>query len=151
MSTSTKNSDTTGTDFEAVKVLASAPEAVLAALTTAEAVTAWWGPTTGSPAEGNRFEVGFGGARRIDIVATSAGPRRVEWSVEAAPHTPEWDGTTIVFDIEPEGEGTVLRFRHHGLTPQLDCFEMCHAGWTHYLASLAGYVDSGAGDPYRLD
>ncbi len=26
---------------------------------------------------------------------------------------------------------------------------MCHAGWTHYLASLVDYVDLGTGHPYR--
>ena len=48
---------------------------------------------------------------------------------------------------EPAGAGTELRFRHHGLTPQLECFEMCLAGWTHYLASLVDYVDRGTGTP----
>ena len=66
-----------------------------------------------------------------------------------APHTPEWIGTTIVFDVTPAGDGTELRFRHHGLTPQLECFDMCDAGWTHYLTSLVDYVDRGAGHPYR--
>ena len=26
---------------------------------------------------------------------------------------------------------------------------MCHAGWTHYLASLVAYVDTGEGQPSR--
>jgi hypothetical protein len=26
---------------------------------------------------------------------------------------------------------------------------MCHAGWTHFLASLVSYVDTGEGQPSR--
>ena len=77
------------------------------------------------------------------------GPSRVEWLVHAAPFTPEWHGTSIVFELAPAGAGTKLTFRHRGLTPQLECFDMCHEGWTHYLASLVDYVDRGEGQPYR--
>ena len=68
--------------------------------------------------------------------------------MEQAPHTPEWAGTTIVFELAPADGGSELRFRHVGLTPQLECFDMCHEGWTHYLASLVAYVDTGEGHPY---
>ncbi len=139
----------TATDFESATTLAASPEAVLAALTAPEAVTGWWGPTSGATGEGGSFSVSFGDGRRIDLVVVSASPRQVVWDVEAAPHTTEWVGTTIVFDLAPAGQGTEVRFRHFGLTPQLECFDMCHAGWTHYLASLAAYVDRGAGEPYR--
>lgn len=145
------NPQTAVTDFRSVKTLAAPPEAVVAALTTRRGVSAWWGPTTGSLAEGDTFEVGFGTNRRIVIVAASVRPRHIEWEVEEAPHTPEWAGTTIVFDVAPADDGSELRFRHDGLTPQLECFEMCHEGWTHYLASLVALVDTGQGHPYRAE
>jgi uncharacterized protein YndB with AHSA1/START domain len=138
-------------DFESVKIFEAAPATVLAALTSPEAISGWWGPTEGAASRGGRFTAGFGGDRRIDIVVIEDGPIRVEWDVEEAPQTPEWPGTRIVFELAPTSEGTELRFRHHGLTPQLECFEMCHSGWTHYLASLVRYVDRGAGDPYVND
>jgi uncharacterized protein YndB with AHSA1/START domain len=136
-------------DFRRTKTFTASPEHVLAALCTTEGVNGWWGPTMGSPTQGGTFAVGFGSGRRIDLVAASVRPERVEWKVEEAPFTPEWAGTSIVFDIAPTEGGSELRFRHVGLNPQLDCFDMCEAGWTHYLASLVAYVDSGAGDPYR--
>jgi len=148
--TSTSQKAVTG-DFESTKVFVASPDSVLAALRTPEAVAGWWGPTTGSLTEGGAFSVGFGGSRRIDIAAAAVGTGRVEWRVEAAPHTPEWAGTTIVFELEPAGEGTTVHFRHVGLTPQLECFDMCHGGWTHYLASLVAYVDGGEGQPYTED
>jgi uncharacterized protein YndB with AHSA1/START domain len=151
MSTMTFAHPKPAADFESVQTLAASPEAVLGALTTPEAVTGWWGPTTGATGEGGSFSVSFGDGRRIDLVVESASTRQVVWEVAAAPHTTEWVGTTIVFDLAPTGQGTELRFRHLGLTPQLECFDMCHSGWTHYLASLAAYVDRGAGEPYRED
>jgi uncharacterized protein YndB with AHSA1/START domain len=136
-------------DFESVKVFEATPETVLAALTSPEAIADWWGPTEGAARQDEHFVVGFGGDRRIEIAVIEDGPSRVEWSVEGAPQTPEWDGTTIVFELTPAGGGTELRFVHKGLTPALECFDMCHEGWTHYLASLVDSVDRGEGEPYR--
>src|ERR1700683_5668448 len=110
----------TAADFESVQTLAAAREDVLAALTTPEAVTGWWGPTSGATGEGGAFSVSFGDGRRIDLVVESASPRQVVWDVEAAPHTPQWAGTTIVFDLGPGGHGTEGRVRHLGLAPQLE-------------------------------
>ena len=66
-----------------------------------------------------------------------------------APLTPDWDGTTIYFDVAEAGDGAMLYFRHEGLTPELECFDMCHEGWTHYLASLVSYAETGQGQPHR--
>ena len=89
------------------------------------------------------------GSQVLDLHVEPAEEGRVVWSVREAPLTPEWVGTTIVFEVAAAGGGSVLHFRHHGLTPQLDCFDMCHEGWTHSLASLVSYVDTGVGQPSR--
>jgi uncharacterized protein YndB with AHSA1/START domain len=136
-------------DFRSTKTFTSSPEAVLEALGTTTGIEGWWGSTTGSAGQGGTFDVGFGSDRSIVIEAAAVDARRVEWRVERAPHTPEWDGTTIVFELEPAGAGTEVRFCHQGLTPQLECFDMCNEGWTHYLGSLVDYVDRGEAQPYR--
>jgi uncharacterized protein YndB with AHSA1/START domain len=136
-------------NFESVKEFAASPDTVLAALTTAESVSRWWGPTTGSAEPGGTLVVSFEGRKQeIVIHVLPAEKGRVVWQVESAPLTPEWAGTTIVFELALSEEGTTMHFRHDGLTPQLECFDMCHAGWTHYLASLLEYVDRGEGQPY---
>jgi uncharacterized protein YndB with AHSA1/START domain len=147
MSTTQTKAETT--DFESVRTFEAAPDAVLAALTSDEAISAWWGVTVGAPTRGQRFEVGFGSDKGIEMETVADGPNLVEWLVHASPFTPEWHGTTIVFELAAAGTGTELRFVHKGLTPQLECFDMCHEGWTHYLASLVDYVDRGEGEPYR--
>jgi hypothetical protein len=74
-------------------------------------------------------------------------PSRVRWDVLVCEPVPDWVGTSITFDLEAVGAGTELHFRHHGLNPGLECFEMCNAGWARHLASLVNCVDRGAGSP----
>ncbi len=151
-SAATENHPTTTEDFEFVEELAASPDTVHAALTNAASVSGWWGPTTGSAEEGDTLVVSFeGGTQQIVIHVASAERGRVVWQVVSAPLTPEWAGTTIVFELAPSGESTTMHFRHIGLTPQLECFDMCHAGWTYYLASLVEYVERGEGHPYTPD
>jgi uncharacterized protein YndB with AHSA1/START domain len=138
--------------FQSTQRIGAAPETVLTALRSLEAVAGWWGPAAGSCDPGGTLEVSFlEGRQRIRMHVEPSAERRVVWSVEGAPLTPDWDGTTIVFDVADDGDGTgaVLHFRHQGLTPELECYEMCHEGWTHYMASLVSYVETGQGQPHR--
>ncbi len=139
------------TDFQSVEQVTASPEQVLAALRDNEAISRWWGLTSGVATEGGAFQVGFGGGRQIDMTVVASDTAHVVWAVDAAPHTPEWAGTTIVFEIAPLGEGSEVRFRHRGLTPKFECYEMCDAGWTHFLASLVSYLETGQGQPYVGD
>jgi uncharacterized protein YndB with AHSA1/START domain len=140
----------TSEDFESMKACSAPPEKVLAALRTPEGITDWWGPTTGSADVGGTFVVSFQEHQQVIVLHVEpAEEGRVVWTVKETPLTPEWVGTTIVFDVAASGDGATLHFRHHGLTPQLECFDMCHAGWTHYLGSLVSYVDAGEGQPSR--
>ena len=139
-----------GESCVSTRTVTASPDAVLTALRTTESVTGWWGPATGSAEAGGTFEVSFLNGRqviRMDVEPTSH--RRVVWSVDSAPLTPDWAGTTIVFEVEEAGDGSTIRFRHQGLTPELECYDMCHEGWTHYIASLACYVETGQGQPSR--
>ena len=131
----TSNISKADRDFTSVKTIAASPEQVLAALTTPDGVAGWWGTTSGSAgAVGDVLEVGFGTSRVITMDVASLEPGRVEWFVERAPFTPEWDGTTIVFEIGASGQGTELRFRHLGLTPQLGEPVVGHTG--HEIAAV---------------
>jgi len=63
-------------------------------------------------------------------------------------HTQEWMGTTMEFDIVTADTGTELRFRHTGLTPQLECWDSCFAAWTYFLASIETFAKTGTGTPF---
>jgi len=137
------------TSYQSTKTFKSGPMAVFDALTCAEAIARWWAPATGSGAADGEITLNFGG-QDVRIRVDEAGrPARVSWTVLVSVPLPDWAGTTITFDIAPAGgSGTVLNFTHHGLTPQLECFSMCRAGWTQYLASLVDYVDRNGGNAF---
>lgn len=45
----------------------------------------------------------------------------------------EWTGTRLVFDISREGDRTMVRFTHEGLTPEVECYDSCTPAWAQYL------------------
>lgn len=143
---------TTTTDapgYQTTKTFQSPPETVFDALTSTDAITRWWAPTTGSAVAGGEIVQVYGGQEVRLRVDQADRPTRVCWSVPVSEPLPDWTGTTITFDLTPIGDGgSVLHFTHHGLTAQLECFDMCQAGWTQYLASLVDYVDRDGGNPF---
>ena len=141
-------------DFTTVLHLPVSPAAVAALFTSAAGVSRWWGPTTGDATAGGTLVTSFGEHGVNAVRVREAGPTRVVWEPIIAdgtiptPHTQEWLGTTIEFDILPAGPGTELRFRHAGLTPGLACWDDCFAGWTHFMASIEAFAATGAGTPF---
>ncbi len=54
----------------------------------------------------------------------------------------EWLGTKLVFEISEHDGITSIDFTHIGLEPQLECFDICKAGWDHYFSgSLKKYLE----------
>ena len=141
----TSTTSTRTEDFTAVRNLPAGPAAVSALFTSAAGVRRW-GPTEGDGAVGGTLVTSFGehGANTMHVL--EAGPTRVLWEAIASDgttptgHTQEWLRTTIEFDIVPGGTGTELRFRHAGLTRQLECWDDCFAGWTHFMASIETFA-----------
>jgi uncharacterized protein YndB with AHSA1/START domain len=138
---------TTTDDFCSTKIFAAAPDAVFSALTDIDALTGWWTPAGGGAGAGETLCFLMGDQEVVMRVEEADRPSRACWNVLVCEPAADWVGTSITFDLEPVGGGTELRFQHHGLNPGLECFEMCNAGWTHFLASLVDYVDRGAGSP----
>jgi uncharacterized protein YndB with AHSA1/START domain len=138
---------TTTDDFRSTKTFNAVPDAVFSALTDIDALTGWWTPAGGGANAGDTLRFLMGDQEVVMRVDQADRPSLVVWGVLVCEPAPDWVGTSIIFDLEPVGSGTELRFHHHGLNPRLECFENCHAGWTHFLASLVDYVDRGTGNP----
>jgi uncharacterized protein YndB with AHSA1/START domain len=135
-------------DFESTKHFASSPDAVFDALASAAGVSGWWVPASGSGSTGGELRFDFGEGSLVARVDEATRPTRVQWSPLVCDVEPNWVGTKIIFEIsQADGGGSTLHFRHAGLTPRLECYDMCHLGWTTYLASLVDYVDHGQGHP----
>jgi uncharacterized protein YndB with AHSA1/START domain len=152
--TSSSTTSTRTEDFTAVLNLPASPATVSAMFTSAASVSRWWGPTEGDGAVGGTLVTSFGEAGVNAMRVLEAGPPRVVWEPIAAEgttptgHTQEWLGTTVEFDIVSAGAGTELRFRHAGLTPQLECWDDCFAGWTYFMSSIQTFAETGTGTPF---
>ena len=137
-------------DYQAVVLVESPPEAVFDALTTITGLAGWWAPVTGAGSEGGELRFVFDGEDPLIIhVDMARRPSAITWTVLECEFLPDWAGTTLSFELTSrENGGCELHFRHHGLTPQLECFAVCTAGWDYHLSSLHDFVESGHGRPF---
>jgi uncharacterized protein YndB with AHSA1/START domain len=139
-------------------VLLAAPIAtVYAALTTQRGIRGWWtvlcdaGETVGE-----QITVRFGTSFKVMCIEKLRLNAEVQWRVIDAQldvpgltHTKEWIGTTIVFQLEPQSATvTRLQVEHIGLTPHVECYDICSQGWNQFLGSLKSYVETDQGMPY---
>jgi uncharacterized protein YndB with AHSA1/START domain len=136
------DSDLAKRGYQAIVNFNATPDAVFEAITSTAAISEWWVKATGAATAGGELVVWFGDTRlNIDVEAAERASR-VHWAVRNCEIEPTWDGTSIIFDLSPgDAGGTRLDFRHQGLTPQLECFEMCSSGWVQALGGLMNYVE----------
>lgn len=129
------------------------PEQAFAAITD---VRAWWsGNIEGATDElGGEFTYRYQDIHYSKQQITELIPgRRVVWQVldsylDFTDDPREWVGSEIEFDLAGEGERTVVRFSHIGLTPESECYDKCSAAWDLYInTSLKRLITSGHGAP----
>jgi hypothetical protein len=118
-------------------------------------------PSTASPPGGRRssaapqppvgeIELRFSGLDEKIVMRVNEArrPSAVVWSCLTHTGHPEWEGTKIVFELTKDEQSAVLKFRHIGLSPTLNCYETCESGWEHFLTSLLNYAEHGEGNPF---
>lgn len=141
------------TNFSTAILVDQSPEEVFNA---AIDVRGWWSNhIKGDTAQLNdEFEFEVKDLHYCKIKLTEVIPgKKVVWLVTDSNLTfiddhDEWTGTKIIFDISPKGNKTQLLFTHEGLTPEVECFEMCSPAWTQYIQhSLFQLITTGKGDP----
>ena len=60
----------------------------------------------------------------------------------------EWLNTRLLFEIAESDAHTTITLTHYGLSPDLNCYEICQAGWDHcFLGSLKNHRNNAAGEP----
>ncbi|MDB4924151.1 SRPBCC domain-containing protein [Mucilaginibacter sp.] len=60
----------------------------------------------------------------------------------------EWIGTKISFEISEKDHKTQIRFTHHGLVPEYECYDICRNAWSNYIQdSLRNLISTGKGLP----
>ncbi|MDC8103148.1 SRPBCC family protein [Chryseobacterium sp. PTM-20240506] len=60
----------------------------------------------------------------------------------------EWIGTTIVWEIEKNENGILLKLTHRGLHPDVECYHICSNGWVQFINSLKLFLETGTGSPF---
>src|SRR5437764_878668 len=127
------------------------PPTVWQFLVDSDKATRWMGQTASfDPRPGGEYRVGVipGHTAAGEFVELDPPHRLVfTWGWEpghesASPVPP--GSSTIEIELIPSGEGTTLRFRHHGLPSPEAAASHAH-GWDHYLERLA--TVAGGGDP----
>ncbi|MDH5545492.1 MAG: SRPBCC domain-containing protein [Gammaproteobacteria bacterium] len=62
----------------------------------------------------------------------------------------EWKGSKLKWNIQNRKQETKIAFIHEGLSPSLECYEVCEQGWDYFFAkSLKQYLDTGKGFPFE--
>jgi len=60
----------------------------------------------------------------------------------------EWLNSEIIWKFKNEEDDTEISFEHKGLTPELNCYEVCNAGWDFFITnSLKDHLEKGEGSP----
>jgi uncharacterized protein YndB with AHSA1/START domain len=148
--------------YRTVLLVDTGPETAYAAIND---VRAWWSEdlegTTDTVGAAYDFRGNHEGVNvhRARIQVTDLIPGElVAWHVETNEFTftddqDEWVDTRIVFELTPEAGGTRIDFRHEGLVPAHECYDVCSNAWWHFIHdSLRGLVENGRGEPMlRLD
>jgi hypothetical protein len=119
-------------------------------LATNAGVSGWWSARTQGPGGvDSEMKVSFPDApMSFDFrVAEDLPDKRVAWLCLAGP--PEWIGTHISFDIEPqEREATSVLFTHDGWKTTQDSFPFIAYSWAQILPRLKALAETGEVDPY---
>ncbi len=146
---SSKSAGPSGRDYRREIAVHAPVERLFDAIATPDGVRGWWTRLVSGSSGTLRLE--FEGVdEHIDLrVVASQRTTAVEWSVIEHTSLDDWAGTTIRFEVSPAGTGTsTLAFQHVGLSPKLECYNQCAAGWDHFLDSLVAFAERGEGAPF---
>jgi uncharacterized protein YndB with AHSA1/START domain len=122
------------------------PKTVYDTIATRSGLAAFWTPDVeGDEAEGGELSFGFSGApTRLPIRVARLDPQnRIEWDCPAG--YPYWEGTRVIWSLEPSEHGTKVLFRHTGFPneqPEYD-FGSINLTWGRIVERLKEVVESG--------
>jgi hypothetical protein len=119
-------------------------------------VTKWWTEVLDGSSKklNDEFTVHFGDVhvstqKLIEIIPD----KKVVWLVTKSKlnfikDKQEWTNTRISFELSEERKQTHVKFTHHGLVPDVECYKDCTKGWDYYIkGSLYKLLTQGKGTP----
>ena len=121
------------------------PAAVHKAVAGPEETRGWW--THDARQEGERAVLVFPGAEApYDFTIDADAAERVAWTT--VDHPPNWQGTTISFDLAAGEEGGTAVFFRHGEFADDGERGMIAFVWAQILGRLKAYVETGTAQPF---
>ncbi|PWT88419.1 MAG: SRPBCC domain-containing protein [Blastocatellia bacterium] len=140
-------------DLDYLFPIKSSSSKVFNAIATPEGLNSWWTKTcSGSPIEGNEYELGFGsGYQWRARVARATPPSDFELLITEA--DADWQGSRLVFRLSDSNGVTNVQFQHLGWPTENEHFRISCYCWAMYLRLLRRYVEFGERVAYedRLD
>lgn len=143
----------TTSDFTITLVVSKTSEEVFKAINN---VRGWWSEEIegGTEKLNDEFtyhyeDLHYSQMKLIEVVPN----KRVVWLVKYnyfkfTKDKSEWTGTKISFEVSEKDNKTQIRFTHHGLAPEFECYTICSNAWNQYIQqSLMGLITKGKGQP----
>lgn len=114
-------------------------------------INEWWGHIEGSTEKLNDVFTYRPNNTWVKFKITACNDQRIAWHVtDCFLHfqndKTEWTNTDVVFEIIERENSTQINFTHVGLVPEVECYNACSGGWTHYIkVSLLQFLTTGKG------
>jgi uncharacterized protein YndB with AHSA1/START domain len=131
--------------------IAALPKRVLVAITTEGALRKWWTADCEAKPEVGALDVFRfdGGNVEFRFHVDEQTPSHVAWTCVEGPKVPaEWVGTRVVFDLSPDGRGTMLRFGHLGWRSVEGGYAQCNTVWGELMQRLRAQAEGRPTEPY---
>ena len=140
-------------DYTTTLVIDKTPEAAFKAITN---VRGWWSEEIEGATEklNDEFTYHHKDLHYCQVRLTEVIPnKKIVWLIKYnyfnfTKDRSEWTGHSITFDISEKDKKTEIRFTQKGLTPALECYDICSKCWTQYVQeSLGNLILTGKGQP----
>src|SRR5882724_5746723 len=124
-------------DLKHIVLISAAPEKVYAAVATQAGMRSWWTADTQMEEKvGGKAEFGFdkrSAVFRMTVETLDPSHRVV---LRCHGDQPEWNGTTLTFDVVKNEDGTNLIFVHSGWRELTEFCSNCNAMWGNLMYRL---------------
>lgn len=118
------------------------PSKVYAAVSTTDGNRGWW--TADSKVDtkvGGKAEFGFDKRGMVFRMTLDKLTPNQDLVMSCQGDHPEWNGTTLTWRIEKDGDQTTLRFTHSGWKSMTDFCASCNSMWGQLMFRLKGFVE----------
>jgi hypothetical protein len=124
------------------------PGALFSLVSSGTGFQAWWAQDVVVKPDG-AIELGFFGRTtvyRLRVIVLEP-TRKAVWECETGQ---EWSGTRLVFELEAQGETTLVRFTHAGWARASEFFVSCNTTWGGLMFRLKAAAEGRAPGPLFL-